>query len=437
MASPTKKRRLDSDSADSSSPPAKLTKVQPSVPSKPESSSTQPGVLRWLEPLGKSRTCLHATHLNPPSRSKVAAFDLDGTVIASWSSKAPPLEWRWWKECVPTKLGQAANEGYSIVIVTNQAALKSPKLEREWKEKLALVVAAIPEVPFRLLAATAKDKFRKPMTGMWDEVQRMFAEDGVEIDKSASFFVGDFAGRIYGDSGKKKDFAGTDRKWALNVGVRFFTPEEYFLGEDPDPKFSLKGFHPSSLPEALPLFEPVSSPLLPLKPTQELVLFIGYPCLGKSTFYRTHFEPKGYEHINQDTLGTREKCVRAVEKALKAGQKCVVDNTNRDASTRRFYLDLAKKHGVPVRAMLFTGSIDLAWHNNLYRAFCLPSSVQEREPSRDLLPLSAFKSFEDNYEEPQLAEGFMEIKKIHWVFDGTEDERKKWLQWLELDEKRN
>ncbi|KAF7302590.1 Bromo domain-containing protein [Mycena chlorophos] len=353
MASPTKKRRLDSDSAGSSSPPAKVTKLQPSKPE--SSSSTQPGVLRWLEPLGKSRTCLHATHLNPQAEAK------------SPRSTSTEQSLR-----VPTKLAKAANAGYSVVIITNQAALK---LEREWKEKLALIVAAITEVPFRLLAATAKDKFRKPMTGMWDKVERIFAEDGVKIDKSASFFVGDFAGRIYHDSGKKKDFARTDRKRALNVGVRFFTPEVSELVSFVSPPKLNAATQEYFL---VPPFELISSPLLPLKTTQELVLFIEYPCLGKSTFYRTHFSPKGYEHINQDTLGTREKCVKAVEKALKAGHSRVVDNTNRDASTRRFYLDIAKKHRVPVRAMLFTGSIDLAWRNNFYRAFCLPA-VRKRE----------------------------------------------------------
>lgn len=37
-------------------------------------------------------------------------------------------------------------------------------------------------------------------------------------DKEASFFVGDAAGR-------PSDHASTDRKWALNVGIPFWTPE--------------------------------------------------------------------------------------------------------------------------------------------------------------------------------------------------------------------
>ena len=53
--------------------------------------------------------------------------------------------------------------------------------------------------------------------------------------------------------------------------------------------------------------------------------------------------------MNQDTLKTRPKCVKAVDEALAGGKSAAVDNTNRDAATRKFYLDIAKKHDMPVR----------------------------------------------------------------------------------------
>jgi bifunctional polynucleotide phosphatase/kinase len=150
---------------------------------------------------------------------------------------------------------------------------------------------------------------------MWNELEHIFSEDGVQIDKNASFFVGDAAGRM-------NDFASTDRKWAVNIGIPFYTPEEYFL-QLPSAPYNLPGFHVSSLPK-LPSLDPPTAKILPDTAGTELVVFLGFPCLGKSTFFRRHFAPAGYTHINQDTLGSRSKCMKAVEVALKAGTSCVV-----------------------------------------------------------------------------------------------------------------
>ena len=122
--------------------------------------------------------------------------------------------------------------------------------------------------------------------------------------------------------------------------------------------------------------------------------------MGKTRLYKQHFEPAGYEHVNQDTLKTKTKCLNAVEAALKAGRSVVVgtsfagphssvikaltkgklaDNTNRNRKTREDYLDLAEICGVECRCVLFEGTYELAWHNNLYRAFCLSESVKASE----------------------------------------------------------
>jgi bifunctional polynucleotide phosphatase/kinase len=73
-------------------------------------------------------------------------------------------------------------------------------------------------------------------------------------------------------------------------------------------------------------------------------------------------------HVNQDTLGSRPKCVKAAEEAVAAGKSCVIgllsplsclcypftsasyaDNTNRDVQTRKYYLDVAKRLQVSAR----------------------------------------------------------------------------------------
>lgn len=72
-----------------------------------------------------------------------------------------------------------------------------------------------------------------------------------------------------------------------------------------------------------------------------------------------------------------------------------IDNTNRDIATRQFYVNVAERLGVPirfvksycacciilillVRCFKFDGSAELAWHNNLYRAYNrAPSNAQD------------------------------------------------------------
>ena len=54
---------------------------------------------------------------------------------------------------------------------------------------------------------------------------------------------------------------------------------------------------------------------------------------------------------------------------------------------------------------------------------------------RDLLPFTAFIGFKDGFEEPQLDEGFTEIRRVNWVFEGTEEERKRWSMWLQISGK--
>lgn len=123
---------------------------------------------------------------------------------------------------------------------------------------------------------------------------------------------------------------------------------------------------PSIFNNPVPRVVPTSSPILPVEPRQELVIFVGYPSLGKSTFYQQHFREAKYVHVNQDTLKTRLKCVKLVRESLCDGRSCVVgmyveiyrsppplnpntDNTNRDAQTRKYYLDIAKELDIPAR----------------------------------------------------------------------------------------
>ncbi|KAI0075790.1 PNK3P-domain-containing protein [Panus rudis PR-1116 ss-1] len=428
---------VESDTPDPS-PAPKVPKLFP-IFSRQAGSSASSSTFRWIEPaLGKSRSCLHGVHLTPKVTAKIAAFDLDGCLIeSSFRSNSQPQSFKWWRPVVPQKLKELYQNGYSVVIFTNQA-LRGTNAIKNWKTKVPLIAASIPDLPFRIFAATAKDGYRKPMPGMWYELEKIAAAEGLQVDLTNSFFVGDAAGR-------KGDHASTDRKFALNIGIPFFTPEEYFL-KLPAAPYQLPGFHVDTLPKDLPLYTPTDAPLVPTRPhdSPEIVIFVGYPSMGKTSFFRKWFQPLGYIHVNQDTLRSRDRCIKAVKDAIQAGKSCVVDNTNRNKATRAHYIDLAKQMKVPIRCLVFEGSIELAWHNNLYRAFntlvdtsqlCATTEYRSPKPKRDMLPYSALTDFRSKYEEPELAEGFSDIRQINWVFEGSEEERRRWRMWLQIDGK--
>lgn len=146
---------------------------------------------------------------------------------------------------------------------------------------------------------------------------------------------------------------------------------------------------------------------------------------GKTSFYRRYFAPR-YEHVNQDLLKSRDKCLSVAEKCLSTGQSVVVDNTNRNRATRSLYVALASKLDVPIRAFYFNVSVDLAKHNNMYRACYGPAD----EPERTLLPLTAFGTFATALEKPEKDEGFDEIRVVNFVWEGTEEQKKLWNRYM-------
>ncbi|KAL7422837.1 DNA kinase/phosphatase Pnk1 [Cryptotrichosporon argae] len=372
--------------------------------------------------------------LPPPiSLVTVIFYDLDGTLIVPQSGAPFPknrTDWQWWHASVPVRLKQEVGEGKHVVVLSNQGDARE-KIRAEWRAKVPLIAAKIPDVPLRILAALSKtDPFRKPNTGMFDYVVALYRDKGLEIDMESSVYIGDAAGRAAA-KGKGKDHGDTDYKMALNAGLRFLTPEEHFLGQ-PRPLFPEPplGFRPAILGDLanLPPVVPSNTPLA--RDETEVVLFVGPPASGKSSFYRKHFKGK-YQHISQDELKTRDKCLKAAREILASGRSVVIDNTNRDKATRAHWVALANELNVPIRVFHFLCPLDLAKHNNAYRAFYGPPN----EPGRELLPAIAFTSYAGSVQAPAVDEGFDEVRGVNFVWTGSDEQRKLWDRYL-LDSKR-
>ena len=120
----------------------------------------------------------------------------------------------------------------------------------------------------------------------------------------------------------------------------------------------------------------------------------GSPASGKSTFYWTKLKPLGYERVNQDTLKTRDKCVKVATSFLAEGTSVAIDNTNADRDTRAVWITLAAKYKIPIRCIHFTAPAKLCEHNGTIRALASKDASGEFNPEkRTILPHSAFASF--------------------------------------------
>jgi bifunctional polynucleotide phosphatase/kinase len=256
-----------------------------------------------------------ASNPSPQQRTlpvKIAAFDLDDTLLVpvqgkTWNRSA--TSWKWWDASVPGKLRSLHDEGYLVVILSNQStiSLKDNKksLQKDmasltnFKSQLNSVFSQL-DFPISVYAATSQDKYRKPRVGMWETVLEDYdlqAEGAVDLTKS--FYVGDAAGREKTDK-RRKDHATSDRyisrslhgpdetltasrDLAANIGIKFQTPEEYFLNAPTEPYDHVfePGRYIQSIQAAEPTMDGAAGPAVSAPFTkdskQDMVIFCGSP----------------------------------------------------------------------------------------------------------------------------------------------------------------
>ncbi|XP_023134908.2 bifunctional polynucleotide phosphatase/kinase [Amphiprion ocellaris] len=341
---------------------------------------------------------------------KIAGFDIDGCIITTKSGKVFPTapdDWRILYPEIQPKLAGLLKKGYKVVFFTNQMGIAKGKLRPEvFKSKVEDILATL-QLPVQVFVATGPGIYRKPVMGMWNHLCEK-ANDGVTVDKTQSVFVGDAAGRPenWAPGKKKKDFSCSDRLFALNIGLQFHTPEEYFLGWKSAP-YNLPEFDPRKIDSTARLYDPPSASLTSSK--TEVIVAVGFPASGKSTFFHTHIVPQGYVYINRDTLGSWQNCVSACQRALKEGRSVAIDNTNPDQESRKRYVDVAKAAGVTCRCFHFSASMEQAKHNNRFREM-VPSDTKHAKVN-DMV----FYGYRKSFVAPALSEGFSEILQIHFV----------------------
>jgi len=120
---------------------------------------------------------------------------------------------------------------------------------------------------------------------------------------------------------------------------------------------------------------------------------------------------------------------------MQANRKDSLDNTNRDADTRKYWIALARSFKIPIRCVLFTAEPGLCEHNNAVRALggnmvrqrmAKPplsrgrrlkltwAKTQLNPEGRSLLPKQAFTCFQSGFVTPSLAEGFEDVTRVNF-----------------------
>ena len=129
----------------------------------------------------------------------------------------------------------------------------------------------------------------------------------------------------------------------------------------------------------------------------ECVIFVGLPGSGKTTFYRERFA-QTHAHVSKDAMpqakdrGARQR--EMVQRALKAGQSVVVDNTSPARRDRQPIIETARACGADVIGYVFTASTREAIARN---------SAREGKAQ---VPKVAIFTAAKRFERPLFEEGF-------------------------------
>ena len=301
-------------------------------------------------------------------RKKIASFDYDWTLVKPTSGGTFPKnidDWEWLNDSVIPVLQKLYENGYAIIVFTNQT--------KDWKIKQ--IQEALTSINLPILIAIAMDKAEhKPARILFDVAVTW------EWDKRKSFFVGDALGR-------KGDWNNTDRLFAENIGIKVRTPEEVFQrSKSKSSVFDDENIHKK----------------IGVKDEQEIVIMIGYPGSGKSTIAHDIFEKAGYVILSGDILKTSAKMIKEAGKYIEDCKSIVFDATNPSKKKRAEYIDFAKKHHFSVEK----GNI---------RCIHVATSMEEsmarnkQRPEDKIVPRIAYNLYKKHFEEPANSEGCIVI----------------------------
>lgn len=291
---------------------------------------------------------------NAVFRENMAAFDYDWTLVNPKEGKTFPSnidDWQWIYPNVVEFLQKYYNDGYMIVIFTNQS--------KQWKCDQIKLVSETLNIPLHIVISMDK-KEHKPNPLMFHTL----VQENI-INKDKSFFVGDALGR-------KIDFSDSDKLFAENIGLKCFSPEKFFHADN----------------------QTFEIPSIPLKDDPEIIIMMGFSGSGKSTIAKEICKNDTYIHIEGDMYKTSGKMIKKSLEYISKRKSIVFDATNSSIKKRKEYVLLGQKFNYQVRCIHVSTSKDISYKRNILRG-------EEKH-----VPKIAYSVYSKYYEEPNESEGF-------------------------------
>jgi diketogulonate reductase-like aldo/keto reductase/histidinol phosphatase-like enzyme len=181
------------------------------------------------------------------------------------------------------------------------------------------------------------------------------------------------------------------------------------------------------LDEAVPAGRFARSPLAALRPAPDadgdVVLIMGYPAAGKSTAVAS-FVADGYGRLNRDAAGGRlADLLPDLDRALATGRRRVVlDNTYPTRASRRAVVEVAWRHGAPVRCVWLQTSLEDAQVNAVRRMLVAHDTLLEPDAMKraarndsGVIPPRAQFEYRRTFEPPTEAEGLARVEPVPFV----------------------
>jgi bifunctional polynucleotide phosphatase/kinase len=370
---------------------------------------------------------------------KIAAFDLDHTIIKPESGKKFSISVNDWIFAYKMdKLKEYSKKGYKIVIISNQKGSfegKGNMTFEEFKTRWFSILDNL-NVPAYILASVQDDFNRKPSPRMWKFMEKNLNGD-LKINKKDSFYVGDAAGRL-------KDHSDCDIKFAINVGVPFMTPEEFFEDSNQYPfeelKHHLKGFNPKLYLEDQEKIHKINHDSWKELENEfknnkfRVIILVGSPASGKSSLSHQLVNiTKNKWHIhNMDIEKTKKKMKDKITKVLQeTDEGVIIDATNGTIAAREEWINLVKTidSSIEIWCIHINVSKELTFHLNELRS--IKNLVGDSYHSKDV-PAVAIHTYWKRFQPPTLATDKFD-KIIEFDFEPiftTKKEKKNFSIWF-------